>query len=177
MDITDNSLEMLAELDRLRLACGMSYQDVADACGVAKSTIHRVLTGSTEPTVALIQSIAAAVQYKPPAPDIFPTDLTLEAYVSYLKELVLRTEKEHDRHVQQLHSHYNKLRRQARREKLVWMAIAIALIVTFVALFLYDFTHLDRGWIQAASAAGLIQSALSRAFLSINNLWRSLWML
>lgn len=165
MEITGDISEVLAELDALRISRGMSYQDVADACGVSKSTIHRTLTGLTEPTVQLVKAIAAAVQYKPPKEKIFPAELTQDSYVSYLQELIQQSEKEHELHVQQLHSHYNMLRRQARREKIVWMILAIVFMATFVVLFLYDFTHLDRGWIQL-HAAGLIQKWTGRLFLA-----------
>lgn len=42
MEISD----LLAELDALRVQRGMSYQAVADACGVSKATIYRTLTGA-----------------------------------------------------------------------------------------------------------------------------------
>ena len=62
MEISD----LLSELDSLRVQRGMSYQAVADACGVSKATIYRTLTGATEPTIQLVQRIEAAVQYVPP---------------------------------------------------------------------------------------------------------------
>lgn len=166
MDNQSDLSATLVELDGLRISMGMSYQDVADACGVSKSTIYRTLNGSTEPTVQLVNAIAVAVQYKPPRADILPTELTTESYIEYLKKLILRNEEDHDRHVQQTHAHYNKLRRQARREKIVWMVLAIALMTTLVGLFLYDFTHLDRGWIQM-HAAGLINAGIKDALLAV----------
>lgn len=166
MDNQSDLSATLLELDGQRISMGMSYQDVADACGVSKSTIYRTLNGSTEPTVQLVNAIAAAVQYKPPRADILPTELTAESHVAYLKNLILRNEEDHNRHVQQIHAHYNKLRRQAQREKTVWMVLAIAFMVTFVVLFLYDFTHLDRGWIQM-HAAGLINAGIKDAMLAV----------
>ena len=53
---------ILMELDAQRVERGMSYQAVADACGVSKATIYRALTRVTEPTAHLLQNIAAAVQ-------------------------------------------------------------------------------------------------------------------
>lgn len=60
MDINGDISALVAELDSLRAAKGLSYQQLTDACGVSRSTIYRTLAGSTEPTVQLIQSIAAA---------------------------------------------------------------------------------------------------------------------
>lgn len=149
MDINTDVSEILMELDGQRIARGMSYQALADACGVSKSTIHRTLNGMTEPTMQLIHAIAAAVQYKPAEPVILPDGCTQEDYIAYLKELLQRQQEDNDRRVKQLQAHYNMLRRQDRREKYAWMALALALVAIFVILFLYDFAHLDRGWIQA----------------------------
>lgn len=62
MEISD----LISRLDVKRLERGMSYQAVADACGVSKATIYRTLTGATEPTAQLLSRIEAAVQYVPP---------------------------------------------------------------------------------------------------------------
>lgn len=63
MDIFDNVPDVLGELDALREARGMSYQNLADACGISKSTVGRILNGQSEPTIQQLQMIAAAVQY------------------------------------------------------------------------------------------------------------------
>lgn len=157
MDIQTDIPTMLAELDGLRIARQMSYQDISDACGVSKSTIYRAMTGQTEPTMQLIQDIAAAVQYKPPRLEIIPSGHSQEEYIAFLQASIQRQAEDTDRRVRQLHAHYNLLRRQDRRSKLVWMVIAICLIVAFVSLFIYDFANLDRGWIQA-----MFHSSVSR---------------
>lgn len=64
MDILGNIPDILVEIDALREARGMSYQNLADACGISKSTVGRILNGQSEPTVQQLQMIAAAVQYK-----------------------------------------------------------------------------------------------------------------
>lgn len=65
MDFSQNASEIITELSRLRSARNLSYQAVADACEVSQTTIIRVFNGETEPSYALLQKIAAAVQYKP----------------------------------------------------------------------------------------------------------------
>lgn len=172
MEINKSIPEFLAELDTIRVSRGMSYQDVADACGVSKATIHRALTGATEPTMQLVQSISSAVQYVPPTEEIVPTEFTKDGYITYLQECMRRQREEHDAHVRQLQSHYNRLIRQNRRTENLWAAVAITLSATFIVLFLYDFAHLDRGWITAH------QSGLTRtgAYLSVCTwLRRLLW--
>ena len=164
MDINGDITALVAELDSLRAAKGLSYQQLADACGVSRSTIYRTLAGSTEPTVQLIQSIAAAVQYEPESHEKFPTGFTQDSYIAYLQDRIIQKDADQKAHVRQLHAHYNMLMRQDKREKIVWMVLAIAFAITFVVLFLYDFANIDRGWIQRIY--GTFQSVWKETFLS-----------
>lgn len=150
MDFFNNLPDVLMELDALRTARGMSYQSVADASGISKSTVCRILNGQSEPTVQQLQMIAAAVQYKPPAQEIIPRDYTQEAYIDFLRAANRQQAEDTDRRVRQLQAHYNMLRQQDRRTIVVMGAILAVLVVFICALFVYDFAHLDRGWIQAA---------------------------
>lgn len=152
---------LIAELDAKRTAMGMSYQDVADSCDVSKATVYRALSGQTQPTIQLVKNIAAAVQYKEKREDILPDELTQEAYITYLKQLLKSHEEDTEMRVNQLHAHYNKQRRRDKRSALVWEILAIMLILAFVALFLYDFAHLDRGWIQAMSSRSITGTGTS----------------
>lgn len=63
------------------------------------------------------------------------------------------------------------LRRQDRREKVAWMVTALVLIAVFVLLFLYDFSHLDRGWIQKE----IDRYYQSTALQAVKAWWSSLW--
>lgn len=166
MDVMQNIPDLIAELDGLRIERKLSYQDVADACNVSKITIYRALTGKTEPTLQLVQDIAAAVQYKPQQPVITLQGYTQEDYIAYLQQVIQRQAEETDRRIKSLHAHYNMLRRQDRRVRNVWMSLALSLTLTFVALFLYDFAHLDRGWI-TAHASGVYQT---NVYLSVRTL-------
>lgn len=164
---------VVAELDAQRAAMGMSYQDVADACGVSKPTIYRTLVGKTQPTMQLLQCIAAAVQYREKRPDILPDELTQEAYISFLKQLVNQKEEDVDLRAKQLHAHYNKLLRRERRSKIVWVVLALSLAAIFIALFLYDFANLDRGWIQALQNG--YKSTAYTALLAVRSWFSGLW--
>lgn len=166
MDFDIDITTLAAELDAQRASMGMSYQDVADACDVSKPTVYRALTGKTQPTMQLMQNIAAAVQYKAPRPEVLPDVMTPDAYISYLKALVRQKEEDMEVRSKQLHAHYNKLLRQARRGRIPWTALSIILIGLLIALFLYDFIHLNRGWIQAR-AAGLIGGWMKNASMSM----------
>lgn len=169
MDINTNTGDILMELDGQRIARGLSYQALADACGVSKSTIYRTLTGLTEPTIQLLQDIAAAVQYKAPEPVIVPEECTQESYIAYLKDLLQRQAAENDRRVRQLQAHYNMLRNQDRRTIVVLGAILGVLVLFICGLFVYDFSHLDRGWIQ--DEIKKYYESVSYALSAVNAWW------
>lgn len=148
MDWGISPAELVLELETMRAARGMSYQAVADACGVSKATIHRTLSGATEPTMQLLQSIAAAVQWKPTDAPSPPIDPTRESYAAYLVSELEHRDAEHDRRVQQLHAHYNMLRRQDRRT-ILWLSICLTAVVAFLVLWLIiDVTHPTVGWVR-----------------------------
>lgn len=149
MAIPDNVSDYLIQLNTCRTERGMSYQTVADASGLSKSTICRILNGQSDPTVYQLEAITAAVQYKPSVSEIIPTDFTQEGYILYLQQMIQRQSEDQDRCVRQLQSHYNMLLCQNRRYLRAASIVAIILMAIFILLFLYDFTHLDRGWIQS----------------------------
>ena len=144
MEISD----LIAELDAKRLERGMSYQSVADACGVSKATIYRTLTGATEPTAQLLQHIEAAVQYVPPVPDTLPPAECSEAYVDYLRAALRQQTQDYNRHITQLQTHYSMLYRQDRRV-ITFLIVCITVLVIFLIFWLVmDVLHPSIGWIQ-----------------------------
>lgn len=144
MEISD----LIAELDAKRLERGMSYQAVADACGVSKATIYRTLTGVTEPTAQLLQHIEAAVQYVPPVPDTLPPAECSEAYVDYLRASLRQQTEDYNRHIAQLQTHYSMLHRQDRRT-ITFLAACVTVLVIFLIFWLIlDILHPEIGWIR-----------------------------
>lgn len=140
---------LLIELDTKRLERGMSYQAVADACGVSKTTIYRTLTGATEPTVQLVQRIEAAVQYVPAEKEpLIPDECSGEDYNRYLRATIARQTEDYKRHIAQLQAHYSMLRQQDRRV-ILGLVIAVAVLVIFlVGWLIFDIMHPNIGWIQ-----------------------------
>lgn len=155
MNIHADISELLAELDACRASRGMSRKSVADACGVSEATISRAFNQTVEPSYKLLQDIAAAVQYQPNSAVIVPDDSTQEAYIAYLRELLQRQREDNDCRVRQLQAHYNMLHRQDRRTIVVMGAILGVLVLFICGLFVYDFAHLDRGWIQESIVGGI----------------------
>lgn len=144
MEISD----LIAELDAKRLERGMSYQAVADACGVSKATIYRTLNGVTEPTAQLLHHIEAAVQYVPPVPETLPPPQCSEAYVDYLRAALRQQTLDYNRHITQLQTHYSMLHRQDRRV-ITFLIVCITVLVLFLIFWLVmDVIHPSIGWIQ-----------------------------
>ena len=145
MDISEH----LLELDALRAERGISYPELADACGVSKATIYRALNGATEPTARLVQSIEAAVQYTPEeAPQVAPPSHSTEEYVEYLQATITRQSEDYRRHTMQLQTYYRLLNRQNRRVILI-MGISIAVLVIFlVGWLIFDILQPGIVWIQ-----------------------------
>lgn len=145
MDIAD----LLVKLDTLRIARGMSYQTVADACGVSKATIYRALTGVTEPTAQLVQRMEAAVQYNPEsAAQLPPPNHSPEEYVDYLRATIARQTEEYNRHITQLQTHYSMLHRQDRRT-ILFLSIGVTVLVIFLIFWLVlDILRPEIGWIK-----------------------------
>ena len=144
MDVSD----LLVELDALRVARGMSYQALADACGVSKATIYRALSGVTESTARLVQQIEAAVQYSLEAPvQLPPPNHSTEEYVEYLQNTLTRQSDDYKRHIMQLQTHYSMLHRQDRRT-ILFLSIGVTVLVVFLVFWLVlDILHPEIGWI------------------------------
>lgn len=149
MEFSGDISALMQELDALREARGLSYQDVADACGVSKATVHRALTGATvEPSLPLVQKIAAAVQYKPPREPVAQEDYTKDGYITYLRANMVQQSEDNDRRVQQLHAHYNRLLAQEKRT-IRMLALALSLLIAaFIIWLIIDVTHPTIGWFQ-----------------------------
>lgn len=138
----------MAELDALRVARGMSYQTVADACGYSKATIYRAMTNATEPTAQVVQRIEAAIQYAPVAEPIIPADCSQEAYNDYLRTALRQQHADYNRHILQLQTHYALLHRQDRRTILLLSIGIVVLIAFLVAWLVYDVLYPTVGWFQ-----------------------------
>lgn len=59
MDESKEFLKLIGNnVRKLRNDRGMSQQDLADYCNIAKSTIQRIENGSMNPTILMLQSIS-----------------------------------------------------------------------------------------------------------------------
>ena len=138
----------LMELDALRIAHGISYKALGEACGVSKSTIYRTFNRSTEPTVQLVQRIEAAVQYTPEEGTNLPSaNYSVEEYVEYLQATITRQSDDYRRHIMQMQTYYGMLHRQEHRA-ILFLAIGVTVLVVFLVSWLvFDILHPSIGWI------------------------------
>lgn len=149
MDIANTDLTgLLPKLEARRNELKMSYQNVADACNVSQSTIIRFFKNENEPTLELVQKVIAALSFETIQQPVAPREATLDALNEYLKESVLYERESKRIILSQQEARANRTRRELLR--VIWCILAILFVlVGFICgLFLYDFTHLDRGWIQ-----------------------------
>lgn len=149
MDFTNISVgDLMPRLEDKRKEMHLSYQNVADACNVSQSTIIRAFKLEVEPSLSLLQQIVSTLRYEFVQTPILPPNATNEEYIEHLKDVIEFERKDKKIRLDQEESNKNKAVNEERREKRWWRASTIILMLAFVALFFYDFTHLDRGWIQ-----------------------------
>lgn len=149
MDVAAIKVEkIIAELNRQRGEQGMSYQAIADACEVSQTTIIRIFKGEAEPTITMLQSIAAAVQYKPQEePLLPPADCSQSQYTEYLVAALRQQANDNSRHIAELRTHYSMLHQQDRRT-ILWLSVSIVILVVFlVSWLIFDILHPEIGWI------------------------------
>ena len=149
MDLSNVDLGvLLAELEEKRQSLHLSYQSVADACGVSQTTIMRIFKRKVEPTAAMLQKIASAVKYESSSSALIPQGYSPEEYIKYQQELMDQERQIHERRARQQEAHYNMLLHRERRTILILSIILMLLVAAFIIWLIIDVTHPDVGWIQ-----------------------------
>ena len=149
MDLANMDLGiLLAELDGRRTSLDMSYQNVADACNVSQATIIRIFKRQSEPSIGILQKIAAAVKYEPVQEPVILEGYTPEDYTHFLQQSILREKTESSTRAAQQEAHYNMLLNQKNRT-IKWMASVLFLFAAgFITWLIIDVTHPEVGWFQ-----------------------------
>lgn len=156
MDFSNTDLDiLLSELDGLRTSLNLSYQNVADACNVSQATIIRIFKRQTEPTMAMLQKIAAAVKYQQKQEPVVLTGYTQDDYIKFIQQSILHEKAESAARIAQQEAHYNMLLNQKTRT-ITWLAFVLFLFAAgFITWLIIDVTHPDIGWIQRSVYEGL----------------------
>lgn len=138
--------QLLHELDALRISQNLSYQNVADACNVSQSTVIRAFKHQTEPTLDLLQKIAAAVGYEPYQEPLVLQSYTQDAYVEFLQRSLIAEKEEHRLREARVEARHNMLMNQKSRTIRYLSAILFLFAVGFIAWLIVDVTHPTVGW-------------------------------
>lgn len=142
------------ELNSLFEAKNLTPRQIARMSGIAESTISRILKKQTadpsfETVVNLVKAVDGSldemVGITPPA------DPVTALKVNYEQLLAVKDEQIADKDKQIADKEAQLAVREKRITTLMWILVGLCVFVlAIVALFVYDFMHLDRGWIQQA---------------------------
>lgn len=144
--------QLILELDALRTAQNLSYQNVADACNVSQATIFRAFKRQTEPTLDLLQKIAAAVGYEPDREPLVLQDYTQDAYVEFLQRTIAAEKEEHQLREARAEARHNMLINQKNRTITYLSGILFLFALGFITWLIVDVTHPTVGWFQREMA-------------------------
>lgn len=159
--------QLLQELDALRIAQNLSYQNVADACNVSQSTVIRAFKRQTEPTLELLQKIAAAVSYEPSREPIVLQGFTQADYIDFLQRTIVAEKEEYQLREAKAEARHNMLMNQKNRTIKYLSAIMFLFAIGFISWLIIDVTHPDIGWFQ--------RNAAYNSSTGTSSTWASLW--
>ena len=166
--IIDGILERRAET-------GMTYQQIADASGVPKSTVNRILQKQTpNPSIKNLADLAAAVGYDlDPAKPAVMKDHTKDAYILFLQESLAVKDRQHEKEKAQMEARHNRAIAEKNRTILHQNIALILIISLFIIWLIVDITHPTVGWIQRSEAyhSGAAQSAWQNLCTYIEHLF------
>lgn len=149
MKITNVDIDQLiTDLDAQRKSLNFSYQNVADSCDVSQATIIRIFKHQTEPTLDMIQKIAAAVKYDyKPAP-VLLKGYSQDDYITYLQQLLQSREDDFKIREAKAEARHNMIVNQKTRTIRFLSAALVILSVAFAAWLVIDILHPTMGWFQ-----------------------------
>ena len=150
MDFASADVEsLLSELDDRRQSLHLSYQNLADSCGVSQATVIRIFRRQTEPNIPMLQKLAAAVKYMPREEPLVPESYSQSGYIQFLQESIAREKTAHELRLRQQEANYNLLLQHERRTVKTVSLILLLLVLAFICWLIIDVTHPEIGWIQS----------------------------
>lgn len=129
---------------------GMTNQQIADASGVPRTTVNRILAKQTQnPSIKTVADIAMAVGYDidPVQPSVLQ-DYTKDSYITYLQEAVEAEKKISEKRITEQRAHYTMLLAEKNRW-IKYLFITVIILVCFlIGWLVVDVLHPTAGWIQ-----------------------------
>lgn len=158
-------MEVFAIIDGInarKAAMNMTNQQIADASGVPKSTVDRVLRKDTEnPTMKVILEIAGAVGYEFGTPAVQAS--TGGEDNQYIRHIIAMYESRLAAQDRQ----YNLVTAEKNRWIKLLAVTVLLLVAGILFVLIYDITHPDVGWFQRDSLYH--QSTLPNVLSALND--------
>lgn len=135
-------------------AIGFSNQQWADASGVPKTTIDRIVRKETaNPSMATILDMAAAVGYTfsnhPEQLPAVPQELGIkDPMIQHLITVYENRGKDDQERIKRNTAHFNMLLAEKNRWLKFSLTLNIILVVFICGILMYDVLHPDVGWIR-----------------------------
>ena len=156
MKITNVDIDQLInDLDAQRKSLNLSYQNVADSCDVSQATIIRIFKHQAEPTLDMIQKIAAAVKYDYKPGPVILKGYSQDDYITYLQQLLQSREDDFKIREAKAEARHNMIVNQKTRTIRYLSAALVLMAVGFVAWLIIDILHPTMGWFQREAHTAL----------------------
>lgn len=148
----------------------LTNQQIADASGVPKSTVDRILRKDTEnPTMKVILDIADAVGY-----DFSTRRAAVETDGSQDSQYIRHIISMYESQLAAQERQYNLVTAEKNRWIKILALIVGVLITGILIILIYDITHPDIGWFQREAYYHSGASVIKDAFLSVRDWLMSL---
>lgn len=133
---------------------GMSNQQLADASGVPKTTIDRILRKETaNPSMQTVLDLAASVGFTfsnhPEQLPATPQEIGIkDPIVQHLINVYENRGRAYEERIKRITAHFNMLLSEKNRWLKLSLSLNIILVVFICSILLYDAMHPDIGWIR-----------------------------
>ena len=137
---------------------GMTNQQLADASGVPKTTIDRILRKETaNPSIQVVLDMAAAVGYTfsnhPEQMPAAPQEIGInDPMVKHLINVYENRGQAYEARLKSNSAHYNMLLAEKNRWIKFSLILNIILVLFICSILIYDVMHPDVGWIREQMA-------------------------
>lgn len=129
------------KLNAMKEKSGMTNQQIAEVSKIPIGTVSRIFSGQTEdPSFSTLTSIIKAMNG------------SVDELIGIERTVQTASETKIIHADERLIALYDKTIRDKNTWITLLFGVLAAVLIAIIALFIYDFTHLDRGWYQEALA-------------------------
>lgn len=159
---------------------GMTNQQLADASGVPKTTVDRVLRRETpNPSMQTVLDLAAAVGYSfsnhPEQAPAGPAEVGIkDPMMLHIISVYETRGRAYEERIKRVTAHFNMLLTEKNRWIKFSMILNIVLVVFLVGILIFDVLHPDVGWIRE-QLEYVTGDGVKNAMMQIANWWQKLW--